>query len=112
MLSENLRQNGPLLVYLKNASPKVQRTILQSADSSLLKALVEVAYNILHGNVPLTPSQKSQLGKHKTHLRKLVRKSCPNHQRKQILQRGGVIGSLVGPLISILPAILPALLAR
>ena len=53
---------------------KLRKAILANADADLICALAECAYNILKGNVPLTPTHRRRLKE----LRELVRDGCPS----------------------------------
>jgi 3-dehydroquinate synthetase len=90
----------------KRVDKKIQCSLLQSPE--VIKALSEVAYNILRGNINISGEQKKKLLKYKHILRKLARKQYSCQQKRKIIQRGGgaflplllpVIGSLLASII-------------
>ena len=87
----------PLLQRQKNR--RLRKAILEHSDSDLICSLCECAWNILKGNVPLTPKQKTKLRKCKTHLRKLASKKVSTTRKRKVLQTGGFLSALLAPLV-------------
>ena len=79
---------------------KLRRAILANADADLICALAECAYNILKGNVPLTPTHRRRLIKYRKELRELAKRRLPIARRRHILQEqtGGFLSALLAPL--------------
>jgi len=75
-----------------------------------VECLCEVAYNILRGNVSVTPQQNAKLRRNKAGLRALTNKKLPLKRKKAILQKGGFLGSLLAPLASVVVPILSKLM--
>ena len=65
-----------------------------------MRALREIAHNVLQGKLPLTIKQLDKLKKHKKCLRLLAKKSTPEQTKLKIAQKGGFIGSLLAPLLA------------
>jgi ribosomal protein L20 len=84
---------------LKSAHAKKRKKILQTSDKGFYRAIGESAKNCLKGNVPLNRTQFRSLKKRRTALRKLANKKTSIKVRKQILQRGGFLGSFLGPVL-------------
>ena len=61
---------------------KLRRAILANADADLICALAECAYNILKGNVPLTPTHRRRLKKYRKELRELAKRRLPIARRR------------------------------
>ena len=79
-----------MLFVLKNASPKLRKSILQVAPDDLVKAIYEIVYNVLCGNHKIQNKTKTELKKYKNHLRKLVNPSQSlTAKRKVLVQQGG-----------------------
>ena len=79
-----------MLYVLKNASPKLRKSILQVAPDDLVKAIYEIVYNVLCGNHKIQNKTKTELKKYKNHLRKLVNPSQSlSVKRKVLVQQGG-----------------------
>jgi|SRR5277367_122446 len=90
----------------KPVDKKIQYALLQSPG--LIKALSEIAYNLLRGNVTLSKTQKRKLQKHKTLLRSLACKQNTCTHKRKIIQRGGgaFLPLLLAPVISLLTSAL------
>jgi len=89
-----------LLRVLHRAHPPLRKAILKHADKALVYSICELCDNTLCGNVPLTPTQKRNLKKHKVILKQLAKRGESWHAKKHALvQKGG----------SFLPLLLSAL---
>lgn len=87
-----------MLFVLKNASPKLRKAILLSAPDELIKAIYEIAFNILSGNHQINTKAKGDLKKYKKHLRKLVQPSRSLASKRKVLVQNG--GSFIPYLLS------------
>jgi hypothetical protein len=83
---------------LKKASPKLRKAILKSAPDELIKAITEIAYNILNGNHRIGKKYKDNLKKYKSQLRKLSQQSNSLRAKRKILVQSG--GSFLPYLLS------------
>lgn len=93
----NIDKVKKTLVLLVNSKPNVVKKILKNADRRLIKALSEVALNVLNGAVRLTPLQKSKLKRFKKPMRDLT--AAPESKlsaKRKIIQRGGFVSTLLG----------------
>jgi hypothetical protein len=83
--------------------PVLKKLILTGQGSKqLIRCLSEIAYNVLRGNVPLTPHQKGQLGKHKFPLRQLGQKKVSHKKKVRLVQqKGGFLSALLAPLAAL-----------
>lgn len=94
-----LRKDATLLRALIHATPKERKLLLKVCDKSRIHSVCECAYNVLRGNVPLSKKSKFQLSKHKTALRRLVKRGEGwAKKRKYLIQKGG--GILIPLLLS------------
>ena len=106
-MTRRLKDHTHALQALSKSSKKRRTAILKHADKDLVVCLGECALNVLKGRVPLTPSQKKKLSRHKTHLRALANKKTTHAKRKRLLiQKGGFLGSLLVPILSTLGGLL------
>lgn len=108
-MMKHLIQQKNLLKVLKTANPKLRRAILESADSNFIKGLVESVDNLLRGNIPITPSQKTQLQKKKKIFYKIQSQCCrknkiihTNKAAKLLNQSGGALPLLISALLPII----------
>lgn len=98
---QRLKSKKHFLHVLKNATPQVRKTILQGADDSLIKAILECILNTLNGNHKVSSSIKNKLCKYKKCLRQLSNpKYSIKKKRKLLVQHGGFLGALLTSLLS------------
>lgn len=87
-----LRKDRALLKVLIHATPKERKGLLKVCDLSTIRTVCECIYNVLRGNVPLSEKTKQKLRRHKTTLRRIVKRGeCWNKKRKYLVQKGGGI---------------------
>lgn len=94
-MSRLIKSNKKLLEFLATAPPKERKIILKNADKQLVHSICECVHNILRGNIPLTPAEKTKLKKRRTTLRKLVTKKSLAHKKKILVQGGGSLVPLI-----------------
>lgn len=97
-----------LLRVLHHATPSLRKAILREADKPLVYTICELCDNTLSGNVPLTPSQKQKLIRHKVILKKLAKRGESWKIKKKALTQKG--GSFLPLLLSVLAPTLGKLL--
>lgn len=91
----NINKVKKTLLLLTKSKPGAAKKILKNANRDLIKAISEIALNMLNGVVPLTSGKKKQMHRHKNSMRLITRRLNLGAKRK-IVQRGGFIGSLLG----------------
>jgi hypothetical protein len=106
----NMRRNQPVLSMLASSdtNSKYKRAIINSADRRLIQAICDATYNVLNGNIQISPEQRSQLIRYKNLLRQLIQRS-PLSYKKNILvrstrnQQGGflpaLLAAIAGPIL-------------
>ena len=99
-MSSRVKRQANVLKALAKAHPHVCHAILKGASKDLLQCLAECAYNILRGNVLLTPLQKKSLTKYKKQIRQVADKKTILKRKRQIVQKGGFLPALLAPLLS------------
>lgn len=105
-MSQRVKEDAALLAEL---TPKERKALLKACGSDRIRSICECAYNVLRGNVPLSPETKRQLSKHKRTLRRLSKRGeCWAKKRRYLVQRGG--GILLPLLLNaVLPAVVRAI---
>ena len=83
------------LMVLAKAKPALVKKIIKPAKRDLVDALSELSLNLLHGVIPISSQRKAQLSRHKNNLRVLAQKKSSIKKRKEILQKGGLVGTLL-----------------
>ena len=87
------------LCHLK---PKQVKGVIENSDNDLIKCLIECAYNVAHGVVPVSPKTLSKLKKHKSKIRKIIDKGTKLKKKKKLLvQSGGFLPLLLAPIVSL-----------
>ena len=106
-MAPRVHTHKALLEVLKTAKPKLCKAILHHSDKSLVFALCEICDNLLEGNIPLTPTQKTKLKKYRTHFRRLAHKGEGWQVKKKYLTQKG--GAFLPLLLSAVASVLPML---
>lgn len=96
-----------LLEVLKLAKPKLRKAILHHSEKALILSLCEICENLLLGNIPLSPTQKNQLKRYRTHFRRLAQRGEGWHVKKKYLTQTG--GAFLPLLLSAVASVLPML---
>ena len=106
---KELMKHVELLKVLYKTSPKMRLAILENAPPDFIKCLAEASFNIMKGNIPITPHQKNQLKKKKRTLHTLYNTCCKGKKivhvkkvKRLLQQTGGGLPFLIAPLLSII----------
>ena len=97
-----VKKNLPYL-HLLTCCPEHQRQfLLETATPEQIHALVQILFNMLHGNIPVSKEVKRSLKKHIDALVSLVESSVPYKTKKQTLAQegGGFIQDLLIPVLT------------
>ena len=97
---QNILNHKEFLNLLATAKPKYRKSIIESSDKKLIKAICEGTLNLLNGNIPLSDENKLYLKKYKSKLRKLIKTSNIDNKKKILNQRGGFLNILLPAIIS------------
>lgn len=86
-MSGTIRDQLNFLILLESAhtSQQQKQALLQTINRYQLKALSEIAHNILAGNTPLSTVQTAKLRRHRRALRVLGSKRAGYNQKKEVL---------------------------
>ena len=97
----------PLMRKLAKSNPTTRLEIIKNSDACFLKILVELAKNVLKGNVKLSSTQLRKLKPHVHTMLKLTR--TPKKSEHPSRSQKGVLETQGGFLPIILPALISAL---
>lgn len=97
-MSKKVSKHFHKLRLLAEGNPRINKTLINEANSEFINCICECAKNVLNGNVPLTSKQAYKLEKHKHNLRTLINKRLRKDRKKNILQRGGFLPALLAPI--------------
>lgn len=101
-----VKTHKDLLKALLTLKPKFRTALLKVCKDEEIDCISECIFNILNGKVPLKDSEKSKLKKHKTVLRKLIKKSRGKLRKRIIIQKGGaflpiILGAILNGLLNL-----------
>jgi len=112
-MASRLKKNIGLLNQVYKAKPKLRKAILESADKDAIQCLCECCYNILNGNIPLSPKHKRQAGRFRKELRFLGVKGGALKKKQTLLaQKGGLVTAILAPLLSVAATLLAEWMAK
>lgn len=79
--------------FLTTASKQQQIMLLKSLTYTQLKLLIEIIYNVVMDNIPITNDDKKKLIKHKSTIRKVLVEGLSLQQRRKrlLLLKGNIL---------------------
>ena len=86
--------------------PKQRKQVLGMVSKEQLRALEEIAVNIVKNTVSVTPDHMKTCRRWKKPLKLLALKRYPSKKKKEILQQGGFFGAILPVLASVLGSLL------
>lgn len=108
-MSNKLKKHAKTLKFLSETDHATAKAIVKTARPDLVNCFTEICYNVLNGNVNLSPSYKRKLTKHKKTIRAIAKKNTKASTKRNHLQKGGFL-SLILPLVrTLLPSLLGGL---
>lgn len=84
-MSQRIRKNSIYLQLLLKTHKSQQKALLNSISPDQLKAISEIALNILHGGLPLSSSQKKRLTPYRKAIRLIGHKKSSQKSKKRTL---------------------------
>lgn len=98
-MTKRIKKFAKTLDYLATCDKHTGKAIIKSASKELLNCFSDICYNILKGRLDLSTNDKKKLSKHKSAIRTIANKKTTAQTKKQLIQRGGFLGSLLVPLL-------------
>ena len=103
-MSSLIKKNITYIFLLGLTPSKAQRTaLLQTATKEQLKSLIELAYNVLHLRIPITPYFQNKLKKKQVFLESLIDREKSQRQKFNILKKNPAV------IVILIKAALPAI---
>ena len=101
-MSRVVKNNLPFFRLLPCCPEHQRQFLLETATPEQIHALVQILFNIRHGNIPVSKEVKRNLKKHIDALVSLVESSVPYKKKKQTLAQegGGFIQDLLVPVLT------------
>ena len=96
-MSRLIKKHWSYLQLLMNTTSKQQRKqLLDTITNDQLRALTEVIVNLLQSILPITPSHKPKLKRHRNIIRRLGDTTISSKKKKELLcKQGAVIANLL-----------------
>ena len=101
-MSRVVKNNLPFLHFLTCCPENQRQFLLETATPEQMHTLVQIVFNILHGNIPASKEVTRNLKKHVDALVSLDESSVPYKKKKQTLAQegGGFIQDLLIPVLT------------
>ena len=84
-MSQRIRKNITFLQLLLSTHRPQKKALLNTISTDQVKAIGEIALNILHGVIPLTAKQKKLLSRYKDTIRVIGHKKKSQRRKKTVL---------------------------
>lgn len=102
-MSSLLERQGAFIRLLYDCPPRQRKSLIQYITDDQLRALSQIALNVLRGNVPITDSYKKKLKRYKDVIRSLAsRQISKARKRKALLKFHAVVPLLIKPALQLL----------
>lgn len=102
-MSNILQRNGAFIRLLYECPPRQRKSLIQYITDDQLRALSQIALNVLQGNVPITDSYKKKLKRYKDVIRSLAsRQISKARKRRALLKFHTVVPLLIKPALPLL----------
>ena len=90
--ASRLKPHLPILKLLSTPrySSTLKKQVLKHCSDDCIHKICEIVYNLLKGNVPLSPAQKKKISPKKHVLRRLVRPQSVQRRRALLVKQKGV----------------------
>ena len=94
-MNREVRAHLDFIKYLKVATKRQSRFLIDNITSDQLRALRDIIYNILLGNCSVKASTKKKLIKYKSIMRRIVERSVSRKKAKDLFKKLIPILSLI-----------------
>ena len=105
-MSDRVERLMPYVITLKGLKPSKQKVLLDLVTKEQLRALEEVAVNIVKNTVTLSDDDARICRRWRRPLKLLALKRYSIKEKKQVLQQGGFIGAILPILATVLSTLI------
>ena len=85
-MTELLRKNLNYLTMLKEGNVRQRQALLTHASVDQFKSLIELIYNILRGNIPISETDKKHLRRYRSVIYSLTSKAVNKKRKSQLIK--------------------------
>ena len=82
-----VKKEKAFILLLFSTTRNQQLALVKTMSKSQLQAIVQIVYNVIHGNRSLSTENKKKLQRHKTTIRQFISKSVTTKQRRELLTK-------------------------
>jgi len=107
-----ISENKELFFAIAKCKVCMRKAILNKSDKKLVKAICEMVFNLIYGNLDINSSDFQKLKKYKSYLRKLIKKSNLKTKKKILVQHGGFLQFLIPAVITGISEIVSSLISK
>lgn len=105
-MGDTLKRADYLSLLGSTRQKKKRELLIDFASSKDIRAVLEIVYNLLYGDIPLSTIQRRTLRKYQSTLRQIVSRKASLQQKRQILkQDGGFLPTLIPIALSVLSSL-------
>lgn len=106
-MGDTLKRSDYLSLLGSTRQKKKRELLIDFASSKDIRAVLEIVYNLLYGNLPLSSAQRRTLRKYQSTLRQIVSKTASLKRKREILkQDGGFLPTLIPIALSVLSSLI------
>ena len=105
-MSDRVERLMPYVITLKGLKPTKRKVLLDLVTKDQLRALEEVAVNIVKNTVTLSDDDARICRRWRRPLKLLALKRYPIKEKKQVLQQGGFIGAILPIVATVLSTLI------
>jgi hypothetical protein len=105
-MSKRVKDLTPYVLTLKSLKPKQRKVLLEYCNKDQIRAIEELALNIVKGTTPMSFDDEQICRKWRRPLKLLALKRYPIKAKKDILQKGGFLAAILPVLATILGTVL------
>ena len=85
MMNPAYKEFDVFLKTIKRSKLSKTSSLFKAANDSVVNSLIEIAYNLLKGNIPLSESDIKNLRKHKVHITDLISRKISLKKKRNII---------------------------
>lgn len=107
-----VKKNFDSLKLLSNCPKKLRNSVIKGASKELIDTICECILNFLNGNLNVPETDLEKLVKHKSSLRKLLKRISLKEKKKVLIQKGGFLQILLPSIITGLASIISSAISK
>lgn len=91
-----LMKHANLLRHMSKVDPETLQSILNGLNDEMINLISQICYNLMHKNLDVDAQRaERELGPHRQDICQLMNKKTSAGRKRNIVQKGGFIGTLL-----------------